>query len=246
MRSPLSNSCFSLSQEMKLLRQGYWNVEHFIGETTGTLSLSGGGYFEISTLNGTSNVTAPIQADSYGVARLTIPDDASGGEEAAGMRQSNQVGRANGMFGPKLSYSARHQVDAPPGVGQEYSIAFGLFQPETAQRVSSDGVYWLADETSANWFLVSSRSGVQTTADSGVAVATNTWQVLDFTIDTANNSVSGSIDGVPVATVNPVNVQPATTWTSEWIINGAALATRGAAVAGHMDWLAWGWTYPDA
>lgn len=230
-----------VAKQIAALRDGMFNVEHFTGDITATRSL-GYGYLGLSTLGGSANMKALGIPGAYGCARIEIPDDASGAEEAAGARQSQQMALLDEMFGT-LYYSARIQIDDPPAAGQEYSTAVGLFQPESAQRVSSDGAYWLADESSAFWQLISSRAGAQTIDVSTIEVATSAWQTLEFEIDVTNGIVTGLIDGEAVAEVEPPNVQPSQNWGSEWIINGAALSTRANPVRTWADWLAWGVDY---
>ncbi len=221
-------------------RASFWNLEHFNGEEASLRSLEQG-YLELITAAGTVNVRSAA-VGAYGAAVATIPNDAAGAEEAAGARQHVNDIEANDLFGA-LGYSTRVRVDNPPAAGQEFDIYAGILQPEAAQRVSSDGIFWFADEASANWILVQSRSGAQATANSGVAVAAGTFQTLEFRADITAGVILGFIDAVLVATVIPVNIQPAQRLTSMFALHSDALPTRALGVTLAVDWVGWGATF---
>lgn len=78
--------------------------------------------------------------------------------------------------------------------GEEYDLRIGFGDANTGDM--TDGAYFEYDRnTRTNWSIVTADNGTRTRADSGVAVAADTWVTLKITVNAAGSSVAFFIDG---------------------------------------------------
>lgn len=228
------------------MRGGFWLPEHFLGDI---LPESGETAYTPYGLSGTGAVdlNASVQSgvNEAGTAEITIPDDTTGLDESAGWAHKfNRGFPANGMFGV-AGYVARCRVDNPPAAGQEYQIFTGIGRATGAPAAEpADGIYFFADENSANWIIRHTRAGAPTSQDTGIAVATNTYQDLEFRANIAAGTVDAFIDGVPGGQIVPANIQPSAAICSLSALAGLPASVRGSAVEITFDFIGYGVQYP--
>lgn len=216
-------------------RRGFTTLEHFLGDAPGAAAeMTETGYVPVSTNSGSaSSGGVAAQADEYGAGLLELPTT-TGTEDGAAFR--NDQGWFAQVAG-QIAYAIRVEIDNPPAANEEYLFYAGIVSPESNQRRPDDGVYFFADESSTNWFIVHERATVVTSADTGVSVATSTYQTLQFIWDSVAGTVTAFIDGTQVAQITPAAIQPAVNCSSIVGVNSAAVATRNTATDIRVDYI---------
>lgn len=98
------------------------------------------------------------------------------------------------LGGGDIVYSTSVYIPTLSTVGEAFVTYFGLADNSAAGN-ATDGVYFLHDQTNANWRIVTANAGTRTTSDSGVAVVGATWVRLGITINAAGTSARFYING---------------------------------------------------
>lgn len=234
-----------LTRGLSDFQRGSWQFTRFAAEINASIS-NDKGYQEVSTNNGSAsagNWSADIDDQPIAAARLQIPDDTAGAEEGAGLRQYQVWLKASSWDAVGvMGYATRVQVDNPPSATDEYQMSFGIADNSATQDEPDDGIYWYADETigQQNWFLKHSTGGTKTTANTGIAVATDTWQELIWIFDYAAGTIKGYVDGVEAALLEPAALDPVAAASSIAFLHGDAAPTRANEINCYVESIGWG------
>lgn len=175
--------------------------------------------------SGTGAAVAKINATSgnaVGVLQLSTGTTTTGRAGVDSWNSSNTFPYAQGV----VEFESRVRLPSLSTVSDEYSVALGHCINSGASLVN-DGCAFTYNRlsTGANWQAISRAGGSQTTLDTGVAVAANTWQKLGFVVNAAGTSVEFFIDGVSVGTIS-TNVATVASREGAWILKSAGTTAR--------------------
>ena len=171
--------------------------EDFRGVYNGTAYVFSGGLTPIYSGTGAAMSTQPSGATEMGVVRFGVGTTATG---YAGLRVGAGAALA---FGLGRNYiKTRVRPSNLSSTDEAFTMRLGWTDGVTG-NAPTDGAYfrYTDSENGGRWTCVTVSNSSETTADSGVAVAANTWNRLEITISETASSASFVIDGIPVATL---------------------------------------------
>jgi hypothetical protein len=99
-----------------------------------------------------------------------------------------------------FSWETCIRVDVLPSAGDAYILQAGALAQAAGLVETQNGVYFFADQASANWSCKTAQGGARQANDSGVALVIDTWFNLKFEVDVNASVVNYFIDGAFVAT----------------------------------------------
>lgn len=197
------------------LRTEYSIYDDFSGEVQGV-------YVAAQSGTGASTGLANIpDAGSAGVISATTGSTATGRTALRSTSATLNLGQ-----GP-CQLAARVRVPILSTATERFAFRVGFGDVDTGDMV--DGLYFEYDESvSANWRCKSANNSARTTVDSGVAVAINTWYVLEVFLSAGGTTATYYINNSLVATIT-TNIPTASgrdTGVGFWLIKSAGTTAR--------------------
>jgi hypothetical protein len=126
----------------------------------------------------------------------------------------------------EVYWETRVRIPTLSDATEEFQIAAGhCFVNNATLANNGCGFIYNRAVNGANWQAISRSAGSQTTTNTNVAVAGNTWVKLAFRVNAAGTSVEYFINGVSVATIT-TNIGAQADREGAWIIKSAGTTSR--------------------
>lgn len=198
--------------------------EDFRGVYSGSSYVFAGGLIPVYSGTGSAISTVNCTTNEMGVFRVGVGTTATG---YGGLRN----GSASGLcFGSGRNYiKTRARISNLSSTDEAFTLRLGWTDGITG-NAPTDGAYFRYTDTEngGRWTCVCVSASTETTVDSGVSVAANTWAKLEIEINAAATSAVFKIDGNTVATIttNIPSGGARGTCTGFWITKTAGTTNR--------------------
>ena len=205
---------------------GRWSAyfEDFRGVYSGLAYVFAGGLTPVYSGTGSAISTVACTNNEMGIFRVGVGTTATG---YGGLRNGSTAGLC---FGSGRNYlKTRVRLPNLSDGTDSYVVRLGWTDGITG-NAPTDGAYFRYSDTEngGRWTCVTVSNSIETTADSGVAVAANTWAKLEIEINAGATAAVFKINGGTVATIT-TNIPSGSargTCTGFWITKTAGTSSR--------------------
>ena len=202
-QSPVSTNAARISQVTAFGRlfNSVLFTDFLGGGYSGSPGTASDGYVFGTGVSGTGSAIAKLNAHvsgHAGILLLTTGTTTTGYSAYDTFNSSNTFRYDDG----ETVFEAAVRLPVLSTVTDEYSFAIGG-SPQNNGVLGNDGAmfYYKRVSYGANWQAVTRNTASQTTTDTAVAVAANTWVRLTLIVNAAGTSVTYYINGTLVATI---------------------------------------------
>jgi hypothetical protein len=176
-------------------------------------------------------LTTPEQS-AYGIMRMSTGGDTTGRASLwLGPTSGNNIRLGGGLLA--YDWQARVRINYVADGTNTYEMHCGL-TTSVGSGSEVHSISFVINNSSANWICRTNDNFNVTNTGSGVAVATNTWVYLRFTVNAAADEAKFYINGTLVATVTS-NIPTSTTPYADGLNLGQRIVKSAGTTAANFD-----------